>query len=89
MYMCSVNELVIVRNARLYVFFISKLFPKHATCSSGFTLSSLRLLTDVRNSLRSDRNLLHYVVEHIESKQPDVLRLKRDLESVYQAARHR
>ncbi|CAG9539262.1 unnamed protein product [Cercopithifilaria johnstoni] len=54
----------------------------------GFTLTSLRLLTEVRNSLRSDRNLLHYVVEQIENKKSDVLRLKRDLESVYQAARH-
>ncbi|VDM96562.1 unnamed protein product, partial [Onchocerca ochengi] len=54
----------------------------------GFTLASLRLLTDVRNSLRSDRNLLHYIVEQIENKKSDVLRLKRDLESVYQAARH-
>lgn len=55
----------------------------------GFTLASLRLLTEVRNSLRSDRNLLHYIVEQIEYKKSDVLRLKRDLESVYQAARHR
>uniref|UniRef100_A0A158Q7R3 FH2 domain-containing protein n=1 Tax=Elaeophora elaphi TaxID=1147741 RepID=A0A158Q7R3_9BILA len=54
----------------------------------GFTLASLRLLTDVRSSLRSDRNLLHYIVEQIENKKSDVLRLKRDLESVYQAARH-
>ncbi|EJD74101.1 CBR-FHOD-2 protein [Loa loa] len=54
----------------------------------GFTLASLRLLIDVRNSLRSDRNLLHYIVEQIENKKSDVLRLKRDLESVYQAARH-
>ncbi|VDK87691.1 unnamed protein product [Litomosoides sigmodontis] len=54
----------------------------------GFALASLRLLTEVRNSLRSDRNLLHYIVEQIEHKKSDVLRLKRDLESVYQAARH-
>ncbi|EJW78560.1 hypothetical protein WUBG_10530 [Wuchereria bancrofti] len=54
----------------------------------GFTLASLRLLTDVRNSLRSDRNLLHYIVEQFENKKSDVLGLKRDLESVYQAARH-
>ncbi|KAL3986342.1 hypothetical protein ACH3XW_42360 [Acanthocheilonema viteae] len=54
----------------------------------GFTLGSLRLLTEVRNSLRSDRNLLHYIVEQMENKKSDVLRLKRDLESVHQAARH-
>uniref|UniRef100_A0A915Q4P3 Formin-like protein n=1 Tax=Setaria digitata TaxID=48799 RepID=A0A915Q4P3_9BILA len=54
----------------------------------GFTLASLRLLNDVRNSLRSDRNLLHYIVEQTENKKSDVLRLKRDLEGVYQAARH-
>ncbi|VDM96207.1 unnamed protein product [Thelazia callipaeda] len=54
----------------------------------GFTLGSLRVLTDVRNSQRHDRNLLHYIVKHMESKQPEVLRLKRDLEIVYQAAKH-
>lgn len=59
------------------------------TSVSGFTLGSLKILTDVRNSLRPDRNLLHYIIEFIENKHSDLARLKRELESVYQAARHR
>uniref|UniRef100_A0A915BW64 Uncharacterized protein n=1 Tax=Parascaris univalens TaxID=6257 RepID=A0A915BW64_PARUN len=54
----------------------------------GFTLDSLRLLTDVRNSLRSDRNLLHYIIQIADSKFPEILRLKRDFGGVHDAARH-
>lgn len=56
---------------------------------SGFTLSSLSVLVDVKNSLRIDRNLLHYLLEIIEQKYPDILRLKRDLSAVFEASRCR
>uniref|UniRef100_A0A914V0N7 FH2 domain-containing protein n=1 Tax=Plectus sambesii TaxID=2011161 RepID=A0A914V0N7_9BILA len=55
--------------------------------AQGFTLSSLGVLIDVKNSLRVDRNLLHYLLEIIEQKFPDILRLKRELSAVFEASR--
>ena len=42
---------------------------------------------DVKQSQKSDRNLLHYVIQLIEKKWPDLTKLKRDLASVFDAAR--
>ncbi|CAD6193146.1 unnamed protein product [Caenorhabditis auriculariae] len=53
----------------------------------GFELNSLNKLCDVKNSLRSDRNLLHYVVQFIEKKFPDMTKMKRELAGVFEAAR--
>ncbi|KHN83678.1 Disheveled-associated activator of morphogenesis 2, partial [Toxocara canis] len=55
----------------------------------GFALDSLCVLTDVRNSLRSDQNLLHYIIQIADAKFPDILRLKRDFGGVHDASRHR
>ncbi|KHN85770.1 Disheveled-associated activator of morphogenesis 1 [Toxocara canis] len=49
----------------------------------GFALDSLCVLTDVRNSLRSDQNLLHYIIQIADAKFPDILRLKRDFGGGY------
>ncbi|VDM39983.1 unnamed protein product [Toxocara canis] len=54
----------------------------------GFALDSLCVLTDVRNSLRSDQNLLHYIIQIADAKFPDILRLKRDFGGVHDASRH-
>uniref|UniRef100_A0A158R3X5 GBD/FH3 domain-containing protein n=1 Tax=Syphacia muris TaxID=451379 RepID=A0A158R3X5_9BILA len=62
-------------------------YEKRNGNASGFMLISLRELSDVKNTLRADRNLLHYIIELIEHKYPDVLRFKRDLSNVYDAAR--
>ncbi|CAB3397644.1 unnamed protein product [Caenorhabditis bovis] len=53
----------------------------------GFELSSLNRLSDVKNSTRSDRNLLHWLIQFLEKKYPDVTKLKRDLNSVLEATR--
>ena len=53
----------------------------------GFDVQSLNRLMDVKQSQKSDRNLLHYVIQLIEKKWPDLTKLKRDLASVFDAAR--
>jgi len=53
----------------------------------GFDVQSLNRLVDVKQSQKSDRNLLHYVIQLIEKKWPDLTKLKRDLASVFDAAR--
>ncbi|CAI5450921.1 unnamed protein product [Caenorhabditis angaria] len=53
----------------------------------GFELNSLNKLTDVKYSTRQDRNLLHWIIQFIEKKYPDITKLKRDLSTVLEAAR--
>uniref|UniRef100_A0A915D5Q3 FH2 domain-containing protein n=1 Tax=Ditylenchus dipsaci TaxID=166011 RepID=A0A915D5Q3_9BILA len=55
--------------------------------AQGFTISSLNLIHGVKSALRTDRNLMHFIVELVEKKFPDLLKLKRELSTVYEAAR--
>lgn len=38
---------------------------------------------------RSDRNLMHFIVELSEKKFPELLRLNRELNAVYEAAKYK
>lgn len=62
---------------------------KHHGDADGFTLASLHRLADVKSSTKPNRNLLHYLLALIDRQFPDVLRIKRDLSSVFEAARVR
>ncbi|CAJ0582404.1 unnamed protein product, partial [Mesorhabditis spiculigera] len=53
----------------------------------GFTMHSLNSLNQVRNATRGDRNLQHYIAQLIERKFPDLVKLKRELNCVYEASR--
>lgn len=53
----------------------------------GFTLNSLSLIHGMRSTTRADRNLMHFVVETVEKKFPDLLRLKRELTTVHEASK--
>lgn len=53
----------------------------------GFTISSLDQISSVRSTIRPDRNLLHFLVETIERKWPDLLKLKREMNTVLEAAK--
>ena len=53
----------------------------------GFTVHSLECIQNIRSSAKTDRNLMHFIVELVEKKFPELLRLKRDLASAYEAAR--
>ncbi|CAJ0940010.1 unnamed protein product, partial [Mesorhabditis belari] len=53
----------------------------------GFTMQSLNSVNGVRNATRADRNLHHYIVQLIERKFPDITKLKRELNCVYEASR--
>ncbi|KAF7637330.1 FH2 domain-containing protein [Meloidogyne graminicola] len=53
----------------------------------GFTISSLDQIPSVRSVIRSDRNLLHFIAEQIECKWHDLLRLKREMNIVLEAAK--
>ncbi|WKY09730.1 hypothetical protein Q1695_002242 [Nippostrongylus brasiliensis] len=54
----------------------------------GFDLSSLNRLSDVKFAHRSDRNLLHYVLQVLENRLPELTKLRRELAVVYDAARY-
>ena len=53
----------------------------------GFQIDSLDQISSVRSALRSDRNLMHWLAEVAERKLPDLLRLRRELACVGEAAR--
>ncbi|CAI2354292.1 unnamed protein product [Caenorhabditis sp. 36 PRJEB53466] len=53
----------------------------------GFELVSLNRMTDVKNVMRNDRNLLHWLVQFIEKKYPDLTKFKKELSPVTEAAR--
>ena len=53
----------------------------------GFTIRSLNAVNDVKSSLKADRNLLHYVVELIEQQFPDLMKLKKELNLLYDATK--
>ena len=57
--------------------------------AQGFRLESLRRIGDTKSSTRKHVTLLHYIVELLETKFPDVLRLGEDLGSVRDAAKVR
>ncbi|KAK6049673.1 hypothetical protein COOONC_12822, partial [Cooperia oncophora] len=54
----------------------------------GFDLTSLNRLSDVKFSHRSDRTLLHYILQVVENRLPDLAKLRRELAAVYDAARY-
>ncbi|EYB91861.1 hypothetical protein Y032_0201g1746 [Ancylostoma ceylanicum] len=54
----------------------------------GFDLSSLNRLTDVKFTHRSDRTLLHYIMQVVENRLPELGKLRRELAAVYDAARY-
>ena len=53
----------------------------------GFKLSSLNKLVDTKATTESDMNLLHYLVQTLEAKFPEVLTLEADLPNVAKAAK--
>uniref|UniRef100_A0A8R1DM16 FH2 domain-containing protein n=2 Tax=Caenorhabditis japonica TaxID=281687 RepID=A0A8R1DM16_CAEJA len=53
----------------------------------GFELGALNRLVDVKNTLRNDRNLLHWLVQFVEKKYPDLTKFKKELATVTEAAR--
>ncbi|KAI6237903.1 hypothetical protein M3Y95_00313600 [Aphelenchoides besseyi] len=53
----------------------------------GFTIRSLNGIHDVKSALKADRTLLHYVVELIEEKFPDLLKLKKELGFIFDATK--
>ncbi|VDP05522.1 unnamed protein product [Heligmosomoides polygyrus] len=63
-------------------------YGKRSGNAFGFDLSSLNRLADVKFAHRSDRNLLHYIVQVAENRLPDLLKLRRELAAVYDAARY-
>ncbi|CAD5223626.1 unnamed protein product [Bursaphelenchus okinawaensis] len=62
-------------------------FGKRMGNAMGFTIGSINQVTNVRSSLKADRNLLHYIAEIIENKFPDLLRIKRELQCVFEATK--
>ena len=54
---------------------------------SGFKLSSLNKMVDTKATTETDMNLLHYLIQTLEAKFPEVLTLEVDLPHVRKAAR--
>ncbi|VDM78469.1 unnamed protein product [Strongylus vulgaris] len=63
-------------------------YGKRSGNAFGFDLSSLNRLSDVKFSHRSDRNLLHYILQVVDNRFPDLGKLRRELSAVYDAARY-
>ncbi|VDM52442.1 unnamed protein product [Angiostrongylus costaricensis] len=63
-------------------------FGKRSGNAFGFDLSSLNRLSDVKFADRPDRTLLHYLLQVIENRFPDLGKLKKELVAVYDAARY-
>ncbi|KAL3874321.1 hypothetical protein ACJMK2_037352 [Sinanodonta woodiana] len=53
----------------------------------GFTLRSLNNLVDTKSSISKNVTLLHYLVEVLEKKFPDLLKLENEVEDVKMAAK--
>ncbi|CAI8048379.1 Disheveled-associated activator of morphogenesis 2 [Geodia barretti] len=53
--------------------------------ASGFRLSSLNKMADTKSSSEPDINLLHYLVQTLKTKFPDVLTLETDLPHIRKA----
>ncbi|KAI6225511.1 hypothetical protein M3Y99_01333300 [Aphelenchoides fujianensis] len=53
----------------------------------GFTIRSLQAVHDVKSALKADRTLLHYVVEVIEEKFPDLIKLKKEMGLLFDATK--
>ncbi|CTQ86819.1 FH2 domain-containing protein [Caenorhabditis elegans] len=62
-------------------------FGKRNGNAYGFEMASINKLADVKNALRNDRNLLHFLVNFIEKKYPDLTKFKKDFATVTEAAR--
>lgn len=53
----------------------------------GFTIRSLNSVQDVKSALKADRTLLHYIVELIEQQFPDLMKLKKEFNLLYDATK--
>ncbi|KAL3082858.1 hypothetical protein niasHS_010660 [Heterodera schachtii] len=62
-------------------------YGKRAGSAFGFSVFSLDEIPTVRSSSRPERNLMHFLVELAEQKFPELLRLKRELGAVSEAAK--
>uniref|UniRef100_A0AC35FUK0 FH2 domain-containing protein n=1 Tax=Panagrolaimus sp. PS1159 TaxID=55785 RepID=A0AC35FUK0_9BILA len=60
---------------------------KHNGNASGFMVESFRALTDVRSNLRHDMNLLHFIIQILDSKLPEVLKISKEIGTVFEAAK--
>ncbi|KJH51498.1 hypothetical protein DICVIV_02331 [Dictyocaulus viviparus] len=63
-------------------------FGKRNGNAYGFDLTSLNRLCDVKFADRSDRTLLHYLLQIIESRFPELGKLKKELAPIYDASRY-
>lgn len=50
-------------------------------------VESFRAITDVRSNNKHDVNLLHFIIETVEKELPEVLKLRKELSVVYEAAK--
>uniref|UniRef100_A0AC34GXT0 FH2 domain-containing protein n=1 Tax=Panagrolaimus sp. ES5 TaxID=591445 RepID=A0AC34GXT0_9BILA len=50
-------------------------------------VESFRALTDVRSNLRHDMNLLHFIIQILDSKLPEVLKISKEIGTVFEAAK--
>ncbi|XP_048259001.1 disheveled-associated activator of morphogenesis 1-like [Haliotis rufescens] len=55
--------------------------------ASGFRMTSLNKIIDTKSSINKNVTLLHYLVEVLEKKFPDVLKMEGDLSNVRDAAK--
>ncbi|KAI6190358.1 hypothetical protein M3Y97_00109000 [Aphelenchoides bicaudatus] len=62
-------------------------FGKRNGNAMGFTIRSLNTVQDVKSVLKTDRTLLHYIIELIEQQFPDLIKLKKELNSLYDATK--
>ncbi|TKR88608.1 hypothetical protein L596_012820 [Steinernema carpocapsae] len=62
-------------------------YGKKAGNASGFAVTSLNAVAGVKNAVRCDRNLMHYVVGLVDQKYPELLRMQREMSGVFEAAR--
>uniref|UniRef100_A0A1I7YAJ6 FH2 domain-containing protein n=1 Tax=Steinernema glaseri TaxID=37863 RepID=A0A1I7YAJ6_9BILA len=62
-------------------------YGKKAGNASGFAITSLNAVAGVKNAMRCDRNLMHYIVGVVEDKYSDLLTMPREMSGVFEAAR--
>lgn len=53
----------------------------------GYFVESLRVLTDVRSNLRHDMNLLHFIIQILDSKIPEILKISKEIGTVFDASK--
>ncbi|CAI4227091.1 unnamed protein product [Auanema sp. JU1783] len=53
----------------------------------GFDLYSLNRISDVKYSTAPNKNLLHYIISWTDRKSPDIMKLRKELATISEAAR--